>query len=168
MGKQAIVVHSGPLWEVQLLQGMLEEEGVQAFIPDESTKRVDPFITGANALAASLVVSRADADRATALIDRHQEVAKQRDAQTPPHHPPTETERLAALGTRVRWASIMIVTVPFALWWGVQYVLGLRDDLPRPRYHRLTIVAIFLAVLMLGVFVLILTYPSSSSALDPA
>jgi len=156
MGKQAVVVHAGPLWEVQLLQGMLEEEGIQAFIPDESTKRVDPFITGGNPLATNLVVARADAERAAALIERHKEVAEQRDEKTPPHHPPTETARLAALGTRVRWASIMVVTAPFALWWGFQYLTALRGDVPRPRYHGLTIAAILVAlVFVCGFFVIV-------------
>lgn len=159
MGKQAVVVHAGPLWEVQLLQGMLEEEGIRAFIPDESTKRVDPFITGANPLAANLVVAKDDAERASALIEKHKEVAEARDAQTPPHHAPTETERLARIGTRVRWASIMIVTAPFAIYWGMQYLLGLRGDVPRPRHHGLTIAAIFLALVFLVGFVLIVADP---------
>ena len=156
MGKQAVVVHAGPLWEVQLLQGMLEEEGIQAFIPDESTKRVDPFITGANPLATNLVVAQADAERAAAIIIRHKEVAETRDEGVPPHHPPTETERLADLGRRVRWSSIMIVTAPLAIWWGVQYLWGLSSDTPRPRQHGMTIAAIFLAMIfILGFFVIV-------------
>ena len=159
MGKQAVVVHAGPLWEVQLLQGMLEEEGIQAFIPDESTKRVDPFITGANPLTTNLVVSKDDAERASALIEKHKEVAEARDAKTPPHHPPTETERLRVIGNRVRWASIMIVTAPLALWWGRQYIAGLKPDVPRPHHHALTIAAIFLALVFFAGFVLILADP---------
>jgi len=159
MGTQAVVVHAGPLWEVQLLQGMLEEEGIQAFIPDESTKRVDPFITGANPLTTNLVVAKDDAERATALISRHKEVAEQRDDQVPPHHPPTEMELLARLGTRVRWGSIMIVTAPFALWWGFQYLKGLRPDGPRPRYHGLTMAAIVLALVFVTGFIVIVADP---------
>lgn len=159
MGTQAVVVHAGPLWEVQLLQGMLEEEGIQAFIPDESTKRIDPFITGANPLSTDLVVAKGDAERATALIQRHREVAEKRDEGVPPHHPPTETERLAVLGTRVRWGSILIVTAPFALYWGIQYLWGLRGGVPRPRQHGLTLAAIFLAMIFIFGFLVIVADP---------
>jgi len=163
MVKQAVVVHAGPLWEVQLLQGLLEEEGIQAFIPDESTKRVDPFITGANPLATNLVVARADAERAAALIERHREVAHQRDRQAPPHHAPTETERLATLGARIRWSCVLVVTAPFGVWWGIEYLARLRAGAARPREHGKTIAAIVLSVLWIGLFVYIV-WSSSFSA----
>lgn len=159
MGTQAVVVHAGPIWEVQLLQGLLEEEGIQSFIPDENTKRVDPLITGGNAFATSLVVAKADAQRAQALIERHKEVAEARDPDIPPHRPPTEMDRLTQLGTRVRWSSILMVTAPLALWWGFQYVMGLKQDTPRPPHHALTVAAIFLALILVCGWILIVFDP---------
>ena len=159
MGTQAVVVHTGPLWEEQLLQGMLDEEGIQAFIPDESTKRVDPFSTGANPLGTNLVVAQADAERAAALISKHRKVAEKRDADVPAHHPPTETEQLATLGRRVRWSCVLVVTAPLALWWGVQYLWGLRGGVARPRQHGMTVAAIFVALIFVFALVVLLVAP---------
>jgi hypothetical protein len=68
-----VTIHAGPLWEVQLLRGQLEEEGIPAFLPDENTKRVDPFITGGFALAVSLQVPASLEARAREVLSRLRE-----------------------------------------------------------------------------------------------
>ena len=36
MSDRLVTIHAGPLWEVQLLRGQLEEEGIPAFLPDDT------------------------------------------------------------------------------------------------------------------------------------
>lgn len=162
MAERTVVVHAGPLWEVQLLQGLLEEEGIRAFIPDQIIKHMDPFATGANPLATNLVVARADAQRAAALIERRKDDARGPAGRAPPRRAPTETERLATLGTRIRWSSIFAVTAPLALCMGFVYLVRLRRGGTRPRQHGLTIAAIVLSIVWIGLFVWLLWIANTS------
>ena len=54
-----VTVHAGPPWQIELLSGLLDENGIPSFQPDRTTKVVDPFITGANPLSARLQVAAA-------------------------------------------------------------------------------------------------------------
>ena len=68
-----VVVHVGPIWDVQLEQGRLVAEGLLTYVPDASTKTVHPFYTGATPLMAELRVPQDQLDSAQAILKLHWE-----------------------------------------------------------------------------------------------
>ena len=155
MSGRLVTVHAGPLWEMQLLQGQLEELGVPSFIPDETTKAVDPFITGGNPLATNLQVPEEYADRAMALIERNRRVAEQQEPPADATPLDTALARQGRLGRRIRWAAIAWFTAPLALVMGVVYLARLERGRPRPEGHGFTLAAIVLAIPLTLVLVVV-------------
>ena len=158
-----IQVHAGPIWQVQLYQGRLDAEGIQTFVPDESTKVVDPFVTGGAALMAQLMVAEDAAQRAHTIIESIKEEGPLTpDASDDPtwddesveetpepndeDSPEAETEWFA---TRTRWGAVIWVTFPFALVTGLIYFHLCRKHGTRSVSHGLTIAAFVFAVLNL-------------------
>ncbi len=145
-----VTVHAGPLWEIELLQGRLESEGIPSFQPDGTMNRMDPFITGGNPLDVRLQVPVERAEEALALVAEYREATREEK----PSEEELATEdgrreaRLAAQtrrGRRIRWGAILWVTAPIALVLGGIYLWDLRPNEERPPNHGLTIAAIFLA-----------------------
>ena len=99
MTQEWTAVFSGPLPEVQVLQIALEARGITTFIPDETTKVVDPFITGANPLATLLQVPRDSVEEATALIADLRKDRKPRVLDA--------TAQVVEIGRRIRWCFII-------------------------------------------------------------
>ena len=157
-------IHAGPLWEVQLLQGKLDEEGIPSFIPDELTKRVDPFITGANALNVQLQVRQADVARAEPFILEYR--TKTRGADEAPEavvggerggddegldeEARADLDAQTRRGRRLRWASLLVVTAPLGLLIGGAYLAAMRRGAPHPSGHGMNLAAIALSAALVG------------------
>ena len=155
-----VTVHSGSLWEVELLAGLLEGAGIPTFLPDHLTKRVDPFITGANPLTARLQVRAEDAERAAALLEsersgRTEETAEEVSDGAGPEPPLPEDgdddamspeEELRYLASRTRWWALIscvlgFLTLPFALLYFITYLRAVREYGRRAPGHTLTVAA---------------------------
>jgi hypothetical protein len=147
---------------VELLGGFLETEGIPFFVPDATTKTMDPFITGANAFSCALLVPREMEGRArTLLAERMQEGADitreiETDASTEELRDEATALEVEALARRTRWAALFLLTAPLALWFGWKY-LGLSRRLGvRSQHDHLTLAAMVLAVVTVALQVVFL------------
>ena len=146
-GRSTTVFH-GQMSEALVLQGLLESNGVAAHILDENIKVIDPFITGTSAFDVQLQVAEDRAAEAKEILDYRppREDGDDDEAALPPD--PVE-EYVRTLGIRIRWASVLLFTTPYALWLAWPYFLGTRRlDRPPPE-HGWTIAAIVCSALLL-------------------
>ena len=157
-----ISVHAGSIWEVQLYQGRLEEEGLTTFVPDESTKVVDPFATGGLPLMAALHVPSDQVERAQAILatmrdhapvepDEHlDEVFGEASPDEDDEAPSPAEQKVEHLATRTRWAALWWITFPFAFVTGFLYLRASKKHGIKSKSHGLTLAAIGFAVLNLA------------------
>ena len=111
-----VTVSRGPIWQVQLEAGRLAEEGIEAYLPDETIKVMDPFATGGLPLHTDLKVSAEDAARARELLDQQAATVAADAAPDADGKPGDDQDREAieALARRTRWAALALITLPFA------------------------------------------------------
>ena len=154
MSDRWVTVYGGPIWEAQMVRDRLDDEGIESFLPDETTKVVDPFITGGNPLAVALQVRAPDAERAQALVATyHKAPPEGEEAHEVPDGEEDEEEDdgddLDWLATRTRWASLLLITAPFAIVTGVLYLIACRDEKRRAPYHALTVTGFATSTMLL-------------------
>jgi hypothetical protein len=138
-----ITVFHGPMAEVLVCQGLLESNGFRTHIVDENIKVIDPFITGANAFGVQLQVTEDDVAEAKKVLDYRPLPDEQAESQD------RAEERVRELGLRIRWASIIGITAPYALWLARPYFLGVRALGRRPAEHAWTVAALVLSVVLI-------------------
>lgn len=71
-----VTVFTGNPPEAHLVSGLLRSEGIPTYLPDESTKVVDPFITGANPLLWRVQAPSTDAVRVHEILDAYESRAQ--------------------------------------------------------------------------------------------
>ncbi len=176
-----VSIHWGPVWQVELYAGLLDENEIPTFLPDVTTKIIDPFITGGVALDAQLQVRGEDVERARELLARAAEANDAIDEEdlvaralsTPPDASLGITEEQASgpeevaigsvrrrgqeametLATRVRWAAWLGLPFPLALIYGMRYLgVAKRRGLTSSR-HGLTRIAVAWAWVELAIFI---------------
>lgn len=145
MPSRWVTVHVAGLWEAQALAATLEAAGIPTFVPDIGVKTTQPFYSGANSLQAEIQVAERDVARAREILDARDTVARA-----------PSTSDLDKLGTRIRWASLYVVTAPIALYLAVQYFRECRNATIRPEAHGYTIAAVAYSALVLAVPVLLI------------
>ncbi|MFN0006508.1 MAG: putative signal transducing protein [Planctomycetota bacterium] len=138
--------------EVIVCRGLLESNGIPTHVLDENMKVIDPFITGADVFSVQLQVADDRAAEAKEILDYR-----------PPPDPEAEPgdpveERVRQLGLRIRWASVVIFTAPYALWLAWPYFSAAKRLGRRPAEHGWTIGAIvYSAVLIFAILSVVLT-----------
>ena len=138
-----ITVFRGSMAEGTVCRGLLEANEIPAQILDENIKYIDPFITGRNALDVELQVPS----------DREAAAREALDYRPPPEEQPEPVEpseaRARKLGDRIRWSSILLVTMPYALWLMGPYLAEVRKLGRRPDGHGWTITAFVMSGVLL-------------------
>ncbi len=169
-----ITVHVGPPWEVEMLGGMLEQAGFPVFLPDRATKSVDPFITGFAPLSSRLQVPSGEVEAAQEVLRRARararaDASREADAKdgASDEGEPTAEEELSFLATRTRWAALLGVTSPFAVFYGVLYLIACRKHGIRDRRHGLTLAGLALGSFLVTVGLALVVY-RAAGALHPA
>lgn len=169
-----VTVHLGPVWQAELLQGLLLEHGIEVFLPDATTKVVDPFATGPLPMLTQVQVRPRDVQRAKELLasagstgaaaselealalsappDPSLGVSPEDAASAPdPETAGSERERaqevVERLATRTRWAALLFIAFPWAIACGLRYLGVARRRGLRSAKHRLTVAALGLALL---------------------
>lgn len=148
----ATVFH-GSMAEALVCQGLLESNGVLARILDENIKVIDPFITGGNAFDVQLQVPEPRAPEARELLDYRPEPEEKSEPREPAE------ERAFQLGLRIRWASILSVTAPYALWLAWPYMTAVKSLGRKPRDHVWTIAALVYSAVLIFVIVALFVRP---------
>jgi hypothetical protein len=147
MTGQWITVFTGPFPKALALQATLEAQGIATFLADETTKLMDPFITGANPLAVELRVpedARAEVEEflASAAAARRNALRNEPDS-----GPRTETgaaddaaEQAARLARRIRWC-LLFAGLGWAVgaWIGPSYLRAAGRLPAPPKDHRATV-----------------------------
>ncbi len=135
-----ITVFEGPAAKAAFLRGLLESHDIDCVVPDELTKLVDPFITGANPFQVRLQVREADALRAgevltSAAVPAGSDDADGNDAGPPSVEADQDDEVVEAAqaasesaldrpALRTMLLTVLVVTAPLAL---LSFALYLRD-----------------------------------------
>ena len=134
-------VFSGPLQEALVCRGLLEANGIGTQALNETLVVVDwGIIGGGDAFSVHLQVPEASAAQAREML-----AWRPPDAESGER---TESTNVQAeeLGRRIHWASITLVTAPYALWLAPRYFRALRGRGRTPRNHRWTLAAIVFSV----------------------
>jgi hypothetical protein len=147
-------VFRGSMPEVLTLQSALAANGIESFIPDMTIKTVDPLITGQNVFEVSLHVPAKRVAEAEAEIRRLREGAAEQEeaAGKPPEEPGGEfrgsmAADLEALGRRIRWASVSVITAPVGVLWGIKYIGDVRSLPEKPPFDLLTKVCFAICII---------------------
>ena len=139
-----VTFEMGPTWKMELLHDVLAEHGVPSFVVDANLKQIDPFVTGALALetrlevpekmveAAHLALETARAEGRAFLPQDEEEERAQDEALV----------KIADLGRRIRWATVLVWMHPFVLFYGWKYMRALSLTWKRPPGHALTMLAL--------------------------
>lgn len=142
-------LHRAPLLELEVLLSALREEGVAAIISDATLGILDPFLRGDSTLDCTLRVPRDQVARAHEVLAELREsgaLALRAQLDLPDQHEPTAEERrlgeLEALGRRIRWAALLGITWPLAVYEAIEYFAGVRRLGRTPRDHGFTIAAL--------------------------
>lgn len=135
MSDEWIELDAGPLWRVEMLQEELANQGVDAFVPDSTLKRVDPFMATGNVFDYRLLVRAEHAGRARELL---QELQLRPEEQVEPERVDEAMFRLERLGRRIQWCAMVTVFAPVGLWLWFRYVRAARKRTEVPRDHRWT------------------------------
>ncbi len=65
---EPVIVFTGHAWEAEMLKIILEKEGIKAFVNNEVIGTLFPFYTTPGMGAVRVIVSKSDADNATAVV----------------------------------------------------------------------------------------------------
>ncbi|QDU69903.1 hypothetical protein [Engelhardtia mirabilis] len=147
-----VTIRQGPLPELEILRGVLAEEGIQSTIPDATIKLWDPFITGANSFSCTLQVPLAHRERALATLEQNDAQARDalhemgdREWAGSEDEPTAEDQRqgeLSAVGRRICWAVLFGFTHPFAIYWAHSDFKQLRSVERRPQGKSFVVLAL--------------------------
>jgi hypothetical protein len=152
MTRQWITIFAGPFPKALALQATLEAQGIRTFLADETTKVMDPFITGANSLSVELRVSEQDRAEVEAFL------ATFADSEAPePSEAEREAEDALRLARLLRWCLVFApVGWIVGAWLGWEYRKAARRLPSLPAGHGATIafwcLEIFLLVACLAIF----------------
>jgi len=141
-----VTVSQGSMADVLVLQGLLESNGFPTMLRDMNIKVVDPFITGGNAFAVDLQVPDIDASEALKVLEWRPAGEHPASVATT-NEPEDELEDPAeaavrALGNRIRFASLLGFSAPYALWLAPRYLRAVQRLGHKPEGHAWTIAAI--------------------------
>ena len=131
-------VFAGPAWKALLLQTVLEERGIPAFIPDANIQGIDPFIRTGQVFDLHVLVPRDRLDEALEVVADAEHLG---DVETDESATPSDGElaRLEDVGRRIHWAASYIVFAPYGLWLATSYFPAVKKLGARPRGHGYTI-----------------------------
>jgi hypothetical protein len=74
---KSVVVYSGSTWECEMVKSLLENEEIQAFLKDEYSGTIAPWVVAAGgAGSVKVVVSNLDFDRARAIVEEFEKNEK--------------------------------------------------------------------------------------------
>lgn len=143
-----VTVFTGPFAKVISLRSLLESEGVLTWVPDETMKTFDPFITGANPLGVELQVPETDVERVHALL------ADMRSSGEAAGAAPSAAEDATTLverqGTVVRWCFVFLLAGwIFGVFAGLSYWNAARRLETPPAGHRVTVTLWLLQIALL-------------------
>ncbi len=151
---ELVLVHRGQPTEVLSLHAALQSRGFHSFVPDATTKLVDPFLTGGgNALLFELMAPAGEAEAVREEIEvlRHGSPDATEPAPQPPQEPADRLEELA----RKTWFSLIIMP-PLVVYWGGQYLILSGQEGRKAKRHVTTLVAFWIglleSLLLTGVF----------------
>jgi len=160
MGSILVTLRMGPTFEMQMLRGLLEANGIRALVEDSNTKTIDPFITGPLSFDARLVVAEDTVEAAESVIAEAQESGTEAVlAETVPAEEldaareelaaePDEAARMAELARRIRWAALLFWLHPFLYANAASYLAWHLRTGERAEGHRATLQAMVYAVLL--------------------
>jgi hypothetical protein len=151
MTGQWITIFAGPFPKALALQATLEAQGIATFLADETTKVMDPFITGANPLAVELRVpedARAEVEEflASSAAAGRNALRNEPDTESgaepgaEPGAAEDAAEQAARLARRIRWC-LLFAGLGWAVgaWIGPSYLRAAGRLPAPPPDHRATV-----------------------------
>ena len=136
--------------EVLVCQGLLDSNGIPTHVLDANMKVIDPFVTGAGALTVQLQVPAEEESNAHEMLAWRPSAGRDGGEILEP-----ADERLRSLGRRICWASITMVTAPYALWLAWSYFRDVKKLGRRPDNFGWTVAAVAYSTVFLVLIVAI-------------
>ncbi len=69
-----VEIFSGSLWEAEVVQGLLNSEGIETFVRDDQTGTIAPWVVVSGGVdSVRLMVAEAEAARARQIISEYRE-----------------------------------------------------------------------------------------------
>ncbi|HEY0896702.1 MAG TPA: DUF2007-related protein, partial [Sphingobacteriaceae bacterium] len=69
-----VEIFSGSLWEAEVVQGMLNSEGIETFVRDDQTGTIAPWVVVSGGVdSVRLMVAETEAARARQIISEYRE-----------------------------------------------------------------------------------------------
>jgi hypothetical protein len=130
-------VFTGPMSEVLVIQGLLESNGIPIHVLDGNLSVIDPFLKGSNAFDVQIQTPESFAKEAREIVGW-----RPSGSETDAERPDPAVSRAEKIGNRIRWASITMVTAPYALCLAPSYFRAIRDLRIKPRNHLWTMAAL--------------------------
>lgn len=141
-------VFVGSMSEALVCQGLLESNDVPTHIVDENMKVIDPFVTGGSIFDVQLQVPEDRTVEAKEILDYRPPPASDDPLPDEPPPPDPFEERVRQLGKRIRWASLVTFTTPYALYLAWPYYVETKRLGRNPEGHAWTIAAIVYSALL--------------------
>lgn len=146
MSSRWVSLFQGTIPEVITLQASCESVGIPTYVPEMNLIQADPFMRGPGALALQLFVPADRLDDARAFreemeAERAADPERARREQGP-------LEKLAVLGRRARWCSVVAVTAPIGAWLGWRYLRATRGLAEKPAEHAWNVAGFWIGLLM--------------------
>lgn len=131
-------VHSAPFWEAQLLKNRLEGAGIPAYLPDSNAMNLEGEAHNGSMFATTICVPSGAVDAAVEVLTEYgiDLRASARASASPTRHElEVEERRIEALGARIRFAALSVLTLPWALVVAADYFRATRAIDWRPSDH---------------------------------
>ena len=151
-------VFAGDPGEVEVLAGRLEAEGYTTFVPDRTTKVVDPFSTGSQPLLWQLQVPRAYAPGAQRRLHEIGAVGEHARLEDEDDEAERVVENLRLAGKRLQWTCIaailffpMLLLVPV---FAILYHRAVARAGVRPPNHGTTTTVLYTVYVLVAVVLL--------------
>lgn len=126
-----------------MVRDRLESEGLQAFVPDQNLRIIEPFLTGGNAFELRVLVAGAHVEHAKRLLAadaREMQLAGPDGDELDPR-----TREVQRVGERIVNAAALGYMAPVALWNAPRYFASSKGLETPPRGRKLVVAATALA-----------------------
>lgn len=149
-----VTVETGPPWELDLLAGILDEQSIPTYRPDDMQVALDPLVHSTGTSLQRLQVHEADVARATRLLAARRRAPAAADDDEDGEYALTGQEEVEYVARWVRFASWSVVGLVLVPWLLAAYRRACREHGTRSRQHAATVAAPWIGLAVLAVVVL--------------
>lgn len=143
-----IAIHSAPVWDVLALKERLESQGIPTQLPDWNASLFEMGVD-LDDVSAMLCVPVDHVPKALEELAKHAEERREAAKAVATNvDREREVRRIEAIGVRMRFASLSVVLVPWALAHAEEYFRATRELCWRPKEHAWNVTGFAVGIAM--------------------